>query len=229
MLEAVSWRLASELVRRHPRLRIIRTHPGGGQYDSLTIARAEGGPGRLDLNRAGRIQVLERFDDPDAAVREPMEWEAYVAADPHRFLRDLEDALGLPSPAQVPSAAPVTITYRVLAAIAATALKSVRVVDIQPGFIDSSGACGSGPNRLLDRFTAVPIELRQPKATDQEGEPGYRFWIVVRAGQPQIAHEQEAGMAWTTTGEAVDLMASYRRSGRKLAVVALDLLRLVEG
>src|SRR5437588_367965 len=32
VVEAASWRLASELVRRHPTaLRLIRGHPGGGQ------------------------------------------------------------------------------------------------------------------------------------------------------------------------------------------------------
>ena len=34
MLEAASWRLASELVRRHPdTVRLTGAHPGGGQSD----------------------------------------------------------------------------------------------------------------------------------------------------------------------------------------------------
>lgn len=38
ILEAASWRLASELVRRHPQsTRLIRAFPGDGQYDVLWI------------------------------------------------------------------------------------------------------------------------------------------------------------------------------------------------
>lgn len=38
VLEAASWRLASELVRRHPdTTRLIRAHPGGGQSDCLWL------------------------------------------------------------------------------------------------------------------------------------------------------------------------------------------------
>lgn len=34
ILEAASWRLTAELVRRYPnRFSVIETHPGGGQYN----------------------------------------------------------------------------------------------------------------------------------------------------------------------------------------------------
>ncbi len=37
VVEAASWRLGSELVRRHPHhLVLLRTHPGDGQHDCLT-------------------------------------------------------------------------------------------------------------------------------------------------------------------------------------------------
>ena len=38
ILEAASWRLTAELVRRYPdRFSVIETHPGGGQYDCITL------------------------------------------------------------------------------------------------------------------------------------------------------------------------------------------------
>jgi T3SS (YopN, CesT) and YbjN peptide-binding chaperone 2 len=63
VLEAASWRLASELVRRHPStLRLIRAHPGGGQSDVLWLLPSSGEVGDVRLNRAGSISVLSRFD-----------------------------------------------------------------------------------------------------------------------------------------------------------------------
>jgi hypothetical protein len=54
VLEAASWRLASELVRRHPlSTRVLHTRPGGGQYDCLTITSptADGGVEVIEFAR----------------------------------------------------------------------------------------------------------------------------------------------------------------------------------
>ena len=40
LLEAASWRVVAELVRRHPTIRVIETHPGGDQYDCLQLLLA---------------------------------------------------------------------------------------------------------------------------------------------------------------------------------------------
>ena len=40
LTELASWTLATEVMRRAPELlRIIETHPGGGQYDCLSMVR----------------------------------------------------------------------------------------------------------------------------------------------------------------------------------------------
>ena len=136
---AVSWRLASELVRRHPHsTRLVHTHPGGGQYDCLTMTTPDACGGAIELNRNGTIQIRERFDNQPARWA-PATWDDYLRADPRQFLNDLEHAAGLPAPARVPSATPMTLTYRVLAAIAATVIKSVEPIGIHSGHIDSAG------------------------------------------------------------------------------------------
>lgn len=229
VLEAASWRLASELVRRHPNAtRVLRTHPGGGQYDCLTITTPTAQGGIIQLNRHGTIQVHERFDGRSVEGWEPVEWDEYLRADPREFLDRLERASGLTRPARVPSSVPMTLTYRVLAALAATAVKAVHRIEIQPGYIDTSGG-GGGPNDALHSFPSIPDDLRRMRAGDLFGESGYRFWIVMRNDVPILAFEQDKGMGWTPHHpEGFDLMASYRRSRRNLLVVALDLLRLAD-
>lgn len=127
VLEAVSWRLASELVRRHPdTVRLIRAHPGGGQSDCLWILPTAGDTGDIRLNRHGTIQVLERFDGRPADGWEPTEWGEYIGADPRDFLHRLEVEAGLPSPHQVPASRPTTLTslYYELLSIGQTVAES---------------------------------------------------------------------------------------------------------
>ena len=199
VVEAASWRLASGLARRHPTaLRLIRGHPGGGQSDCLWLLPLVGEQGDIRLNLVGTIQVLDRFDGRPADEWRPTEWTEYLFADPRQFLDRLERSAGLPSPSQVPSATPTTLTYRVLAAITATAFKSVHPVEIQEGYIDSSGY-GGGPNENLDAFPIDPQRLR-PQPDDFFDQPGYRFWIVVRDEVPVLAIDQVDATAWTSHG-----------------------------
>lgn len=157
VLEAASWRLGSELTRRHPdTARLIRAHPGGGQYDCLWLIPTAGDKGNVQLNRNGTIQVLERFDGRPADDFEPVEWDEYLRADPRDFLDRLETAAGLPLPQQIPAATHATLTYRILAAIASTAVKSVHPIEIQLGFIDSSGTTLARTRRSLRSLPSRP-------------------------------------------------------------------------
>lgn len=111
VLEAVSWRLASELVRRHPdTTRLIRGHPGGGQSDCLWILPTASEHGDIRLNRHGTIQVLERFhvwtldgdSDPRAqdlpptgfTTPTPQRWNAMLMTAADRAVTGLADQLG---------------------------------------------------------------------------------------------------------------------------------------
>jgi hypothetical protein len=229
VLEAISWRLASELVRRHPHtLRLIRAHPGGGQYDCLSLSALNDAPGSIQLNRSGTIQVHERFDGRESDWP-PTEWDEYIRANPRGFLNRLEVAAGLPSPTSVPASTLRTLTYRVLAAIASTAIKSVDPIAITQGYIDTSGY-GGGPNHeAFDAFGAIPNELRTRQAGDLLDQPGYRFWFVVRNDVHVLAFEQEQGLAWTTHHTAPwNLMELYQESRRNLLVTSLKLWRRVD-
>lgn len=228
VIEAASWRLASELLRRHPAtLRLIRGHPGGGQSDCLWTLPLAGEHGDVRLNRVGTIQILDRFDGRSPVDWRPTEWSEYLLADPRSFLIELERDAGLTAPVRVPRATPTTLTYRLLAAIAAMAFKSVHPVEIQQGFIDSSGY-DAGANENLERFP-IDSERLYSRSDDFLGEARYRFWIVVRDGVPVLAIDQADGFAWTRHDPApIDIMSLYDATGRRLLISALEVLRRVD-
>jgi hypothetical protein len=223
VLEAASWRLVSELVRRHPeRMRLSRTYPGGGQDDCLTID-SQSGPGVIQLNRHGTIQLHECFDVDRRVQWEPVEWDEYLRADPREFLHRLEHAAGLRAPTHVPSSTPTTLSYRLLSALAATAVKAVHPIAIQQGFIDSSGY-GGGPNPALDAF-AISGDLLRPRPDDPYDESGYRFWITLRDDVPILAFEQSGGFAWSPhRPDSIGLMKLYARNRRSVVGTAAALL-----
>ncbi len=171
------WRVSWCVVTQNGR-DCVRTHPGGGQYDVLQIVDPKDGPGAIMLNRNGTIQIHGRFDGAGAPPWDATEWADYVAADPREFLGRLESAAGLKAPGVTPRATPTTLTYRVLAAIAATAVKTVHPIEIEHGYIDTSGY-GGGPNRVLDQFS-VSAALTAVRDDDLFGQPGYRFWIAMQ-------------------------------------------------
>lgn len=220
VIEAASWRLASELYRRHPkRLRLWRGHPGGGQYDVLYLQDRLGGAGKVLLNRAGTIQIHERFDSAAEIPWEPTGWLEYLAAEPREFLDRVERAAGLTAPAHLPSATRESLSYRVLAALTATGFKTVHPVVIEAGYIDTSGGdCYS--NEKLDQFPIDP-ELRRVRDDDFYGESGYRFWIPVRDNEPLMAIEQSTATVWFAKGQkSIDLMQNYVAVARDAGLTA---------
>ena len=133
----------------------------------------------------------------------------------------------MPTPSHVPGSTPRTLTYRLLAAIAATAFKSVHPIEIQQGFVDSSGY-DAGPNPSLDGFPIDPERLRaQPD--DFFGEARYRFWIVVRDEVPVLAVDQADAFAWIPHDSSpIQVMRLYEGSRRHLLTTALEVLRRVD-
>ena len=224
VIEAASWRLASELMRRHPRgARLFIGYPGMGQYDLLWI-RSEGDPVvEITLNRVGRIKVESRGDGRPVEW-EPAYWIEYLSSAPRQFLERLEAAAAWPAPNQVPASTPETLTYRVLAALAAIGTKAIAPIRIVQGFIDSSGY-GGGRNEDLDRFQ-LPTDMTARREDDLLGEAGYRFWLPMRNHQPLMAIEQSSATAWFIGSDRpMNLQELYRSSAKEPALVAAELLR----
>ena len=225
IIEAASWRLASELVRRHPKeTRLFRGHPGGGTYDVLWILGLKDSALDIRLNRNGTIQVHGRVDNEPVREIETMQWADYLMADPKTFLLQLEHAVGWTAPATTPRSTPETLTYRVLAALAAIGTKTIRPISIEQGYIDSSGYDG-GRHPGLNEFS-FPDELTHVRDDDFFHKPGYRFWMPYREGKPLVAIEQSTATVWfTNRPDSLQLMSLYKRLHKEPALVAAEILK----
>lgn len=217
VIEVASWRLAAELMRRHPgAARLLRGHPGGGQYDLLWLLLDALGR-EIRLNRAGTIQVSSSVGSPWS----PVAWDEFLATDLAEFVLRVERAVGWDSPARGRPVTPVTLTYRVIAELVAHLVGAGRRVVVEQGYVATSGY-GGGPNPVLSSF-GFPAELLARRADDLFGEPGYRFWIPMVDGAPVMAVEQGSATAFLVGGDTVDVWSAYRAAGNRLGPVVASL------
>lgn len=222
-IEVASWRLASDLLRRHPdEARLIRGHPGGGQYDLLWLLGVDS-PVDVRLNREGTIQVWGCVSGSSGADWRPASWADYLADDRLEFVRRLEQAVGWDSPARSRPATETTLTYRVIAGLLEVTVAARRRVEVHQGFIDTSGE-GGGHNPILDAFD-LPDESLAPRDGDLYGQAGYRFWVVAVDGLPMAAFEQTTAAVFSCHGNRPsNLMSRYRASGNSLNAVLRDVI-----
>ncbi len=237
VLEAASWRLVSEIVRRHPELRVAEMHFGGGQSDSLVLLPPGHGSGpACDFNRPGSMHVFDRLDGrevPDDEWMWSTIWSDWSHAHPSsgadlkRVVREVESRVGLLPPPQVPPTGSASLTYRVIAAITVAAMFNLDAVDVRNGYLDSD--YGGGPREeLFTPFRALRSRRETCLPDDPGQHPEYRFWFVIRAGHPVLALEPASGTCWGTDGTSHDLYRLYVESGRRLwpvvTTVALDVI-----
>jgi len=212
VVEAASWRVACELCRRHPDLRIVELHPSVAGGDCLAVVRRDSiglMPG-IVLDRAGGVSLL-RFDT-GAADALPDFWAQYVAGDPKAMLRALEARAGLRRPLTMPSSSRIMLAYRVIAAIAASAVFGIRRVEIRAG-IPQTTVGGGLRAGLFGAFQAMSVFVPPGE------EPHQDTWFVCIDDVPHIAIDASSGTVWRREMPARDLMALYAGVDRRLAPV----------
>ena len=187
-------------------------------YDCLTLysGKWEAPAGHIDLNRAGSAHVLHRFDDLDTSQWGwPGFWPDALSSPVRAIVERLSRAAGLPPIKELPSTSNEVLVYRVMSAVVtATAFDSVPW-SARMGFADTSGVFGGLREHLFEPFPHMTERLPQRAADDLFGEPGYRFWFLLRDDEPVVAFERD-GTAETIYGEIVDLRSAYQRSDRRI-------------
>ena len=221
LIEAMSWRIASTLLRRHPELlRLVETHPGGGTYDCLSLYnRVDNDLGDLHLNRGGSATVFRKFDetsDPDHMSQWRTIWpEAAVADDLRLVVEELERLCGLPWVHKLPRSTAEVLTFRIVSAFLTANAFSSADWECRMGYTDTSGPlCGGVRREFFEPFPELQKRLSVQEPEDFMDEPAYRFWFLLRDDEPQLGLEASTGSVETLDGARYDLMDLYRSSNR---------------
>lgn len=225
-----SWWVASELIRRHPEIDLRETHPGGGQYDCLTIVSPRSLPGTLhiDMNRKGRIHIHSgfspRFVESKWDIRHPVEWSAESEQIDRRSIpRYLEAAAGLPVPTETPLTTPKTLVFRVAYQLLLFTLNEPREWEVHNALFDSDGmGTDWDPNYFAD-VTSARLALAQSSNPDQQQS---HFWAVVRDGRC-LALLQENGTLHRPDSEPTELMSLYNKHHRDILRTAMKIRQLI--
>lgn len=226
LVEIASWKIVSELTRRYPgKFTVLETHPGGGQYDCLSLYDKKQ-EHIASFNRAGRFHVFASFDG--IKQREPYEiWPAMNEEyDQKTVLDKVSDDLGLPIPAKLPAAVPATLVYRFIAAFLSHAVFGIPQWCCVNGVLDSSGYGGGIRRPFFEQFSQAHGRLEIHETADLYKQPAYRFWFICKEDKPLLCLETN-GVVWTAKGKThnvMELYAAKRRIWPVVLEVAGDLL-----
>lgn len=196
---AASWRIAADLVRAHPQLVVLETHPADGNYDCLSLFRERSHFGdriHVDINRGGGIHI-HAGAHPLGPIRGIDGWvaQAMEHGGSHRVAGQVAEAAGLSWPVAAPPTAPRGLMYGVIARLLAARMLDDPQWDVRCQFYDA----GTFENGIAE---VVP-------SPEMAAIPARRFWRVIR-GDKTVAWLWD-GWVWTRGGERRDLLAAYSR------------------
>lgn len=228
LLEIVSWRVAADIARRDPGIRVVESHPDGRAYDRLDLL-LEPGKGAastcISLNRSGEAQVLCRHAD-SREMHWSTFWANYVSAeDPSAVVDRLCAMAGLPLREGPPRTTTSQLVYRFVAAFLASDLWGRVNWECRNGVESRSPREWSVRGGLFARFAAARERLQVRHRDDVLGQPAFRFWFLCDPA-PRLCLET-SGLAWDADGNEFDLATLYRATHRiwpVVSFVARDLL-----
>lgn len=182
---AASWRIAAELCASRPSWRVYELHPGGGQYDVLSI-REGMSTERVALNREGTIHVFGTGWTGDGSWDRCLTDEGTVGV-----VKDILASFQTSAHKATPADRAAVTTYRTIATVLAQRLFDADEWDARSQALDSSG--GSG----------LRTDLGSVDPTLVEADP-YHVWLLTANGAiVTVIHD---GWAFTSGGERLDLV-----------------------
>ncbi len=159
VVDAASWKIASELSRRSPGLVIRASHPGGGQYDCLSLHHHELGH-VADINREGSFHVVRRLDDRATTGSSWRIWSEVITLDSRRLVDQASHRIGQRVPAKLPPTTRRVLVYRLIAFIVGMNAFSGKRWTCSSGVHDSSGMEGSSIDPSFGRDRSLQPRLR---------------------------------------------------------------------
>jgi len=216
-LTAQMWWIASELVRRHPHLRISGMEVDEG--DRLLIVHDEQDGLSIQWDLVGGCKYLVN------GVVNSISWiEMMAALSPHETLKRIEVATGLGVPKATPATTPRALAYRLIASALTSAVDDRHEWYAVPATMLKGETC----DYFNELPTAVAARTAYEDAAEKELETGrgvyffQPFWAVLRDLEP-IAILDVAGFAHTIVG-AMPLMPLYEQVNHNLTITTARVL-----
>ncbi|MBE7157340.1 MAG: hypothetical protein INR62_02685 [Rhodospirillales bacterium] len=210
VVEAASWRIATEICRASPSVLIRQTHPGGGQYDCLSL-RDEAGRHFADLNRKGTLHIFARFDGREPEKESWDAWPELLRLDITELVAEMRRRLGQDLPTRLSSSTPRVLLYRFVAAcLGMHAFARGRWSCVSVAH-DSSGSEGCYVRPEAREFAGLSAELGG-LASDWAAERAPHWWLLMKNDSPLLAL-CDNGRVGTLSGDTCSLPDIYRNSG----------------
>ena len=215
--EMLSWRLLTETVRRAPlRLRILEMHPGGGQYDCLSLYTVEQEE-VAHLNRLGSFTTWATLREKGIGPASADSWDiwsdVHTEVTPVELVDGICSRIGLPVPRKLPSSNAPILVYRFIAELLSWTPCRPQTWECRSGYLDTSGWGGGRRESLFEAFPATQRHLDRRQESDLLGEPAYRFWFILRDGEPVLCLET-TGLVWNLNGDSIEIVDEYRKVKR---------------
>jgi len=225
IVEVASWRVLTEMCRRMPGVKIRHMHPGGGQYNSLTLWHSEF-EYFVHLNRPGSFHVFARVDSRPNEGGSWDIWSELQVMDMPTLVDEACRRIGLAAPAKLPPSTPLVLGYRFIAdLLAAQAFSKERWYCVSAAH-DSSGFEGCCVLPAAKLFPALRLDL-ESRDESKRFLRAMEWWIVFRDGERVLALHEE-GKAVLQDGAEFDLPALYKVDRRIDPIVRLVLKKLTK-
>lgn len=203
LVEIASWHIISEFQHRYPnKFKVIETHPGGGQYDCLSLYDVQQKELVADLNRRGSFHASNGKRITDI-------WQKTInTSNLEPVLEEIRQMLGLPEIKAIPLYTPTTIVYEFIAVFLANKTLQSDGWECRNGNYDTSGD-GGGVVRDFEDFPKAQEQLKIKLDDDILRQPAYRFWFIRKNDKPLLCLET-SGFLWTKDStQTYDLMNLY--------------------
>jgi len=222
---AVAWHALASICRQNPGLglRIVETHPGGGQYDCLSLALMPDCATLCSFNLGGTSLLLGQpvgrrrpgrtwGDDPDATV-----WrynQHGLGRDRDELARDIEAWLGFPERQQAtPKRTPSTLAHAVIGELLDRVALGTKRVELRSGWQDSSGMEGSRERTWTQRLPAL-VGIEPGVEWQARCEAASRYWSLTRGAahrDPAVVVDSLTTEAWVRGAPRASLLERYKR------------------
>ena len=220
LIEVLSWKIVSEFMRCFPgKFKIIETHPGGGQYDCLSIVDGKDTV-LAHFNRKGQLTIFHKCDPStfmaiDRSTPPVDIWKSFLTVDRSikEHLSHLLSLLNLTLPKPRPPSTPEILVYRFIAGVLKYTMYCGTRWGCRNGFVDTSGYGGGIAKDYFTHFTKAKERLHIRKPNDLSGIPAYRYWFILKQENP-VACLETNGTLWTVDDKSFRLQDIYKHDHR---------------